>query len=84
MAEGHSFKEAKLIVASLIRPKCVVCSNEIRGGRPNALFCAKTDECKKQQSLYFGLRSKGFDREWALKVLGKWEEYSAHTGDSGV
>lgn len=73
MAQGKTFKEAKVYVLSQIRPKCVVCHSEIRGGRTNALFCGKTDECRKQQSLYFGLRSKGFDREWALRVLGKWE-----------
>lgn len=76
LSQGHSLRRAKAIVATNIRPKCIVCQGEIRGGRPNALFCGKTDECVKARRFYLRLKSRGATTEVAVSLMGGIYDHS--------
>lgn len=73
---GTPFKQARDIVAQNNRPKCIVCSTEIRGGRPNALFCGKTEQCIKARRFYQRLRSRGATSDLAVALMGGIYEHS--------
>jgi hypothetical protein len=70
MLRGYAFSVAKKIVAASIRPTCVVCSNPIKGGKPNALFCRNTEQCRTIGQKYRTLVGKGMPNDIALSVLG--------------
>lgn len=70
MVQGYKFSVAKRLVAQNIRPTCVVCKQQIRGGPRTALFCSRTINCIDGRKKYHILIRKGVPSDIALSLLG--------------
>jgi hypothetical protein len=60
MITGLSLNRARLMVADVVRPLCIVCQGPIKGGTPGeSLFCSATLACKRVRNKYRRLIARG-------------------------
>lgn len=67
MLTGVKFSKACLMVQDAIRPICVVCGGQIKGGTPGeSLFCSNTERCVKVRNKYRRLINNGLAPNLAI------------------